>query len=145
MMYEAFEKWIENLVIDLGYTNVERDVVLDKELGGQRTRYQIDVVYGRFWNKRFVECKYLTNGNVSLEKVSKFHSVLELLGIDSKKGVVVTNRDFVPRALHYGVNNGLELIDREELIRLDKQRTSLVKRLKGEYDADLEHKIGRLS
>ena len=81
---------------------VSRNVILVDPHGN---RSEIDVVYGPWWWRTYVECKaYHGSGNaVGLEEVAKFKEVLALNGISPRRGLFVTTTRYVPRARTVGV------------------------------------------
>ena len=81
---------------------VSRNVILVDRHGN---RSEIDVVYGPWWWRTYVECKaYHGSGNaVGLEEVAKFKEVLALNGISPRRGLFVTTTRYVPRARTVGV------------------------------------------
>ena len=84
-----------------GKSAVQRNVFLTDRHGN---RSEIDVAYGRWPFRRYVECKAYSKGNsVPLQDVAKFKEVLRLNNIPARHGIVVTTSTFTPRCKHVGV------------------------------------------
>jgi len=81
---------------------VSRNVMLVDSYGN---RSEIDVMYGPWWNRTYIECKaYHGSGNsVGLEEVAKFKEVLSLNGVPPSRGLFITTSSYVPRARTTGV------------------------------------------
>ena len=113
------EKFVEQLYKEMGYLNVKRNNIIRK---GNET-YQIDLSYIRIENnlpkKIMVEIKYKDNGRkIELQEVSKFYSVLELIGHNSKNSEFITNSYFTERASLYAKRKGIKMIDGAHLKEL---------------------------
>gem|GEM_PF-1907606 len=119
---KKFEIWIEELYHSLGY-RVERNVRIGD--------CQLDIIYCKplLGRKRYVECKYLSEGKVGLEEVAKFYAVLQEIRANPKLGYVVTNQDFVDRAKSFACKKGMHLYDGKNLEELDMKRRSFFPRL----------------
>ena len=80
-------------------------------------RSEIDVTYGRWPFRRYIECKaYSKNNPVPLQDVAKFKEVLRLNNIPARHGIVVTTSRFTPRCKHVGVS----LVDGNDLRRWER-------------------------
>jgi hypothetical protein len=143
--YQQFEAWIAQLASDFGHTNVKRNVTYRRRINGEETRYEIDVEYGRFWWKRHIECKYRTDRNVTLKEVSKFKSVLDLLSIPNRKGILATNTTYTTRARIYGEHNNIMMLDHDRLIQLDAQRQHWWNRTTDTLEAKIARMEGKHS
>ena len=103
-----------------GRTHIERNVILVDRHGN---RSEIDVMFGPWWRRTFVECKaYEGSGTaVALEEVAKFKEVLSLHGMSPRRGLFITNSRFSPRALTTGVPtlDAAGLLDWERRLRLE--------------------------
>ncbi|MGB9748691.1 MAG: restriction endonuclease [Candidatus Woesearchaeota archaeon] len=106
------EKFVEELYKELGYLDVKRNNIIKK--GSEW--YQIDLSYLKLENnlmkRMLVEIKYKDDERkVELEEVSKFCSVLELIGHDARNSEFVTNSYFSERAKLYAERKGIRMID----------------------------------
>ena len=105
----ALEKRVASLLRKQGKANVCTNVMMRDHHGNLS---EIDVVYGRWPFKHYIECKaYRKDRPVPLEDVAKFKQVLQLNRLNTKRGLVVTTSTFSPRCQHTGIRliNGTEL------------------------------------
>jgi hypothetical protein len=134
----GLENTVAEIYLDLGY-NVEQNVILTKSISGKKIRAQIDLTYNTLAGKRYVECKLHKKKPVSLEEVSKFYAVLDMFGIPSYNGEMITNNRYTQRAIEYAQRKGLSLIDGNGLSELEQKRKCGVRtillgvRAAGEY------------
>jgi hypothetical protein len=119
---DELEWRVVNLLRKTEY-RVQRNITLRDQHGNTS---QIDVAYGLFV-RRYVECKNYPNRSVGLEEAAKFKSVLELNGIPTSRGLLVTTGKFSPRCSSIG----LRCIDGEQLKAWERRawRTRLARRL----------------
>ena len=127
-----FELYVAQLYRDLDKNNVKHDKTISIAKKN-KTKAQIDIIYTSFFIKHYVECKYHDNSNskVGLEEVSKFNAVLELMDIVSWRGEMITNTDYTLRAKNYAQDKGIKLYNLDDLVKMEKERTSLLKRVLG--------------
>ena len=98
---KALEARVANIARRAGKPAVQRNIFLIDRHGN---RSEIDVVYGRWPFRRYIECKAYSDGNaVPLQDVAKFKEVLRLNNIPARNGIVVTTSTFTPRCKHVGV------------------------------------------
>ena len=98
----ALEARVAKIARRSGKSQVKRNVFLT-DMHGNRS--EIDVVFGRWPFRKYVECKAYSKGNpVPLEDVAKFKEVLRLNKIPPRNGIVVTTSKFSPRCKHVGVS-----------------------------------------
>ena len=123
----AFEKWIAQIYENNGKKNVKHNVLytINKQYN---IKAQIDVQYGRK-KPYLIECKYRQQENkVQFSDMAIFAAKLELLNTPYKKGIMITNTDFEPRAKWYGHHIQIQLINGEEILKLyNKQQGTLAK------------------
>ena len=97
----ALEARVAKIARRSGKPAVQRNVFLTDRHGN---RSEIDVAYGRWPFRRYIECKAYSKGNsVPLQDVAKFKEVLRLNNIPARHGIVVTTSTFTPRCKHVGV------------------------------------------
>lgn len=97
----AFENRIASLLQRQGYGSTVQTNVLLRDRHNNLS--EIDVTYGRWPFKRYVECKaYRRDRPVPLSDVAKFKEVLLLNNISVRHGVVITTSTFSPRCQHTG-------------------------------------------
>ena len=113
-----FEKFVAS-IYSSRYRSVNHDVILKKK----NYLAQFDIVYGSF-SKHYIECKYKSINNVSLSSIATFYAKLELFNISPRKGIVITNADFTPRAQVYAKKKHLTLINGDQLEKLYVQSLS---------------------
>ena len=129
-----FEVWVEQLYRDLGKPNVQRNV--------RYKNCQVDVIYGWIF-RHYVECKYSGNGAITEEEVAKFKSDLDLIGASPKKGEMVTNKGYTPKARRIAKMYGIRLYDGKALQQMDRRRQGIFGRIFGRRES-LEEKIRRV-
>lgn len=134
-----FEHYVMQLYKDLDKRRLRHDVTLD--VSRKKHRVQIDIIYRRFLMDHYVECKYRKDEKkVDLSEVAKFYAVLELLEVSPRRGEMITNSYYTKRAREYANNKSIKLYDLDDMIKMEKERTSILERfLKG--DLDIEQKI----
>jgi hypothetical protein len=124
-----FELYVVRLFKDLGKHNIKHDQKKKKKrFRKESLNFQIDLTYG-ILKKYYVECKYKTKGNVGLEEVAKFQSVLSILKIPTKQGIMVTNQNYTARAEYYAVKQEITIYNRKDLLKLDKKSRGLEAKL----------------
>ena len=104
----ALENRVAQLLMKSGESNVKTNVMLRD---ANNNISEIDVVYGRWPFKKYVECKSYLKKSVPLEDVAKFKEVLRLQNINISRGMLVTNSKFTPRCASTGIRliNGTQL------------------------------------
>lgn len=130
-----FEVWVEQLYRDIGRPNVQRNVYYKSR------NCRIDIMYGWIF-RHYVECKYSSNGAITEEAVSKFKADLDLMRASPKKGEMVTNRGYTPKARQIAKMYGIKLYDGKALQQMDRRRQSIFGRMFGRKES-LEEKIRR--
>ena len=134
---KKFEIYVTDLYNDLGYSNVRHDTHINIPRNGHRV--QIDIMYTRWMQKHYVECKY-RKSNVGLSEVSKFLAVLDFLRVSPFKGEFVTNSHLSPRAKDYALSQVMQVYELEDLVRLEKKRRGFLRRYFGP-EPDIEKLI----
>jgi hypothetical protein len=111
----ALEIRVKQLFERYGKWNVQHDVKL---YDSNENLSQIDVTYGYGIFKRYIECKSYENKPVPLEDVAKFKEVLSLNRVSPRRGMLVTNSTFTPRAMTIGIHcvDGNQLIEFEAYV-----------------------------
>jgi restriction endonuclease Mrr len=118
----GLENVVAEIYRDLGYKNVEQNIALSKTVNGEKINAQIDITYGSAFIKKYVECKSHSEKCVSLQDVAKFCSVLELFGIPTSRGEMITDSYFDTRAIKYAESKRISLVDGKGLKKLDEKR-----------------------
>ncbi|MGM5480916.1 MAG: restriction endonuclease [Nanobdellota archaeon] len=132
----AFEKWVADLYNDLGKKQVNHNVIYTLK-DDESIKAQIDVTYGKK-KPYLVECKYRKQGQaVTFSDVATFAAKLELLDIHYKKGIMITNSVYEPRARVYGEKIKLTLYDHEDVKRLDRKRQGMFRKMFSRQKYDL--------
>jgi hypothetical protein len=111
---DALEKKVANLLRSQGKARVRTNVLLRDAHGNLS---EIDVVYGRWPFKHYIECKAYRKRSVPLEDVAKFKEVLTLHNVSLSRGMLVTTSTFTPRCKHVGVR----LMNGEQLQQWEKR------------------------
>ncbi len=115
---ESFERHVAQLYSDILCKKVYHDVFHKSD--GHIS--QIDIEYDTIFGRRYVECKYRSNGRmVSLEEIAKFAAVLEIIGERTSKGEFVTNTDYTGRAKSYAARKGIRLYDLHDVKRMEEK------------------------
>ena len=124
----GLENFVAELYKDLGYINVRQDVRFSKSRGAP-IEAQIDLTYNYLGVTRYVECKFHKNRNVTLDEMSRFYTVLQLLNIQPYLGEIVTNKNFDPRCINLSKSSGIKIINGEDLSRLEKLRKNGLRKI----------------
>lgn len=90
----------------------------------ENIRIQIDLTYKSLFGTKFVECKYKGNSKVSLEEIAKFSAQLELLGMSTRQGEIITNSYYTKRAIIYAGRKNIKLYDMSDLERITKKESN---------------------
>jgi len=120
----GLEIFVSELYKDLGYRDVKVDYRVKKTNGEESANGQIDVTYKDPILRKYVECKYRTNSNVTFDDYSKFETTLKTFNIPTYLGEMVTNRYFDEKVKLRAKESKIRLIDRDELQRLEQLRKS---------------------
>ena len=123
-----FEIYVKRLFEDIGKKNVRHNIRYKVVKDGKPIYCQIDLTYGRL-NRRYVECKYREHDTVSLEHMTKFVGKLQLLGINPRRGVMVTNTRFRYVAEVDAKKYGVEMITNKELLEMERRRRGFLERM----------------
>ncbi len=121
---KGLERFIQELYTDLGYSDVKLDYRITKSNGEEKAKGQIDLTYKRFFVRRYVECKYRTEGNVNFDDYAKFETTLKTFNIQTCFGELITNQYFDEKVRLRAKETKIKLIDGDELIRLNRMRNS---------------------
>jgi hypothetical protein len=119
-----FERFVENVYSNLGCRSVKHNDLYSRKVGSGKKNFQIDLTYTpRFGlRKRFVECKYTSAPAYSdFKEVAYFLTKLRFLGISSKKADFVCNKPFSDDIVLLAKQEGLTLVDEEQLLNLWKK------------------------
>jgi len=120
----GLENFVCELYKDLGYLDVIKDFRLSKNNGDESARGQIDLTYKHILIRRYVECKQRTELNVTFDDYSKFETTLKTFNIPTYLGEIITNTYFDDKVKLRAKETKIRLIDRDELLRLNKLRNS---------------------
>jgi hypothetical protein len=120
----GLENFVCELYKDLGYLDVIKDCRLSKSNGDESARGQIDITYKHIFIKRYVECKQRTDTNVTFDEYAKFETTLKTFNIPTYLGEIITNTYFDDKVKLRSKETKIKLIDRDELLRLNKLRNS---------------------
>jgi len=123
---KGLELFVYELYTDLGYQDVVLDHRLSKNNGQEKARGQIDLIYKRLFIQRYVECKHRNGSNVNFDDYSKFETTLKTFNIPTYLGEMVTNSYFDEKVKLRAKESRIKLIDRDELLRLNDSRKSLM-------------------
>lgn len=123
-----FELYVRDLYRDLKKNNVKHDVTYKLMKEGKPIRCQIDLTYGVL-DRKYVECKYHDYNPVNLEQITKFVGQLELIGINPKRGVMITNRRFCYVTEVYAKKHGVTLIEGKDLQKMERDRKGFIEKI----------------